>query len=90
MTRWQIMARLVELLELREFIGLSCFVGADHEAVSDIMAEACMHQVSGEIWQPGQGTYNWVIFWTHGAWALGPSLHFILEKNGEGPITWKK
>ncbi len=71
MTRWQIMARLVELLELQEFIGLSCFgEDVDREAVSEVMSEACMRQVTDDIWHPGQGTCNWVIFWTHGAWAL--------------------
>lgn len=70
MTRWRIMALLIEAMQAREFISLADVMpkqGATYAEVCWVMDEACMQRVTVTTWTPGPGTLDW---WT--LWMVGP------------------
>jgi hypothetical protein len=74
LTRWRIMALLVETLQEREFVPITAVKpgdATDGEVVA-VMHEARMRRISFHVWTPGTHTTAWVVLHTEGADALTP------------------
>jgi hypothetical protein len=72
MTRWRIMALLVEAMARHQYVRAAMVrpEGATMAEVCEVMDEACMEPVTTDTWTAGEGTLMWWTYWMHGAASL--------------------